>query len=71
MKIEVESKIQEILKHPPMRLGGCGACGGEGFNITGAISTETCKLCRGSGERNFPDYEKAEDLIRQIIKDED
>ena len=42
---DVLREIRKILKNPSMKTVSCPSCGGKGYFITGAISTETCKKC--------------------------
>ncbi len=62
--------IKEILKHPPQRYVFCSWCGGQGYHVTGAISTKTCKVCEGNKKKSVPDRAKQERMIRAVIKKE-
>ena len=42
------SKLIKLLRKPPKTKIPCSSCGGQGFFITGAISTRTCSKCEGT-----------------------
>lgn len=67
--------VQDILKYPPTKKVTCDCCAGRGIiNPRGMVSSDPCPKCEmdgyygKSGKMIVIDFEKAEKMIRKIIK---
>lgn len=60
-------EIIKILRNPPRRSVFCSWCGGKGFHITGAISTDTCNRCGGDGNVMVQNFNATATKIKKII----
>lgn len=66
---DMMKELKKLLQNPPQKKIPCPRCAGEGFFVTGAISTRTCPNCGGVSSPYIwiTNYTKFATMVKKLV----